>query len=505
MNGQQQSSVIARLVIGELRLLARSRSAMIAASALVVFCSLTAWFQRGMLERRRLAETSLQVRLDGERRAVEERVQEANRRYREGRRGDDAGGGRWLRQARYVESHLEPFAILPLSPWSGLSLGTQSVQLQGQEVKTGKTVPSLDSAEGLLFGHSDPHLLIALLTPILAVIVCSGWLAEERVSGRLPLLIVASGPRNLLAGKSLGRVAWICIAVLLACLAATLLGTDLNGRAMVRSILWTGVALVYGIVCALAVLLATVRASTESAALIRGVLLFLIAGIALPGTVDAFSRSFVPIPNRALVERDVREQRSEAIEDFLNPQRKAELLDRLEKQLIAEFPHLVDHTGKSKLPIRRLAWERCWNSIAERGQAGVDAASWNQHRLQHLLSTTSPVSAFEKLGTSLFVSDSWRQELFLRQVAAERRVFVSAFWSKSVAQKGDPGDYVQNDALAAEDVAELPRFRFEEPPLSDCLNQAAIPAAGLLLWISGLAYAAAWRLRHCQEETLGAA
>lgn len=160
---------------------------------------------------------------------------------------------------------------------------------------------SLENPELLMRGGLDLGFVVLVVAPLLLVALGHGMIPADRDSGALRLVLAQGGGiGRLLLARSLPRLALVLGPVLLALLWLGLSGPDLPGRA--GALLWWGLIAVASLILwwALVLLVNSLRASADAAALAL-VALWALFTLVLPALLTALVSLALPLPSRYAV------------------------------------------------------------------------------------------------------------------------------------------------------------------------------------------------------------
>lgn len=290
-------------------------------------------------------------------------------------------------------------------------------------------------------GRFDAGFLLILLLPLFSVALTYNVVAEERETGRLRLLLAQGVDiRSRFAARFALRLLPVFAALILIGLTGIALSAPPD-----RLALWTVVGLLYLILwSAVCVSIATLRLRAEAIAT-AGVAAWLLVAVIGPATAALVVQSASANSDRLELITSVRTAQSAA------NRRLQENLDGY----VSDHPEFASGRGgddfAAKLYVSQRVVERDIRSVLD----GRAAALEEQARLADVLRFVSPASTAQHVLTASAGTDRARQATYEAQAAAFLRR-----WQNDLSPL-----IFRNVRLGPDDLARLPRFRFEEPEL----------------------------------------
>jgi ABC-2 type transport system permease protein len=383
----------------------------------------------------------------------------------------------------YGSNGVVNYAALPSGPLAQLTIGQSDLHAHVLRISTQSSDTFLHSLEPenpqrLLIGRFDAAFVVIYLLPLLLIGLGYSVLAAERETGVLAMLRAAPQPlRRLLATRLLLR-AGVLLSVLNAGvlmglrLAAPLsLAQALAPGAGWRLIGWLGVSALYAAFwTGLIAWVLTRRRSAAANALILGAC-WLWFTLLIPAALNLAAKILRPAPSRLELILALRAASDEATN------RRSQLLGRFYE----DHPELVSKTSNETnyAHLNLVTREHIEASVAP-VLARHSAQLRDQRALVARWSYLSPALLVQRALNTLAGSDESRHQAFLDQVgehhAALRRFFMARI--------------LKDNRLKARDFAQVPTFRFREPPIgAGPLTEIVIA----LLVLTGLLAAGAHR------------
>jgi hypothetical protein len=268
----------------------------------------------------------------------------------------------------------------------------------------------LDNPERLLRGRLDLAFIAVVVAPLLLIALGYGVFSADRDRGTAQLLLAqAGGMGRLLLARSVNRVPLVLLPLALAALALVAVGPQEDGR-IAAAALWFAVTTA-GLLFWWAVILLVnaMRVSAETAALVLVATWALLVLVA-PPLVNAAARAAHPPPSRMaqIIDGRFAEQAATAAYRNDHPSDGTPELQRV-KDVIAEYQRISmaleasigpvaqrfdDQLQAQQTVVSRLAWlsPPMTVSAALAGIAGTDTASYHALRIasrQHLYRYTA--------------------------------------------------------------------------------------------------------------------
>lgn len=454
----------------ELRLLRRSRVALIATTLLILLTIVavaTSWaHQRGI----------------------------ADLRERQQHSADTAFKSQPDRHPHRVV-HYGTFIFRPLGPLAAFDPGVDafagnSMFLEGHRQNSANFGDVRQSSLLVRFGQLTPAFVLQIVAPLLLIFLGYGAVARERECGTLRLLLLQGvSPRSLVAGKlmALGTVALVAalpamigLAAMMGhpgALALPMLVTALGY--LVYLALWTVIILVVS---------AAVRRSRD--ALLALIALWAVTAILLPRLVPDVASAAVPVRNRlqtdVAIARDLRR-----MGDSHNPADphfaafKQSVLDRYGVTRIEDLP--VNYKG-----VVGMEGERLTSSLFARYTGESYTAQDRQIAMVDAASIASPTIAIRGLSMAAAGTDFAGHRRFLDQAESYRYALVQRL-NRMQAEDVSYSDDVAEDAgadrrkrVSATNWSTMPDFSFKRATGAD-LARGALPGLAVVLGWLGVA------------------
>jgi ABC-2 type transport system permease protein len=358
-------------------------------------------------------------------------------------------------------------ASLPPAPGVFLAVGDAALRPVSAAVTTASRADTLfknvetGSAISASLGALDLTWVVVVLMPLLVIAFGHDLLAAERDTGRLGLLRTqASSLGRLIARRLVIRMGLPLALIFVGALAA--LYFDVPAR---LAVLWWLIASLYLLMWGLIAALVSVRTQSSQSSAAILILVWLGFVIALPAVLSLAIERLAPTASRLSQVIALRE-----VQLSLQP-RTSELLDR----------YLVDHpelAGASRTGFARASF------VAQReteAQLAPVLAKYEQARQRQVawntgLSWLSPSMLTHAALTHIAGTDSARHAAFVQQATQ-----FAAVWREHLREQ-----LFLDRNLSPEQLAALPRFRFEEPSTLSRAMVALLYLLGLIAILAGL-------------------
>ena len=371
-------------------------------------------------------------------------------------------------------SRVAAFGIRPPAPLEALSLG-DGIDPLALSIGDSSLISDTSAGESttnplrLAVGHFDLTFVVLYLYPLAVIALTHNLLTTERETGILPLLLSQPvGPRSFFAGSLIVRALFLSAAQFVwSGLALLSSGLDLTSSDVrVRFVLWfivTGSYVVFWF--ALSALVAARGRRAASNALVLCTC-WLAGVVVLPGVIQFVVNTSHPAPlrseyiqslrsTRALVTTGLSEQG--LIDEFFetNPRFRrgpegAELSRRY-TAAVARF----DRIAREIQPLR------------QRTVVQQDA----QERLFAVLRFTTPGALVEHLLYDVTGTGPARNRRFVAGIEDVRRDRRTFFWQRQIDLA----------TITAEDYDLMPRYQFQEEPISNVIRRVFLPLAAIAM------------------------
>lgn len=367
-------------------------------------------------------------------------------------------------------------AARPAGPLASLSFGREDIEPLSANVSLWMVREDnlfqkyeFGSPLALAAGRFDAGFLVVLLLPLFVLALVYNVVAQERETGRLKLaLIQGKGVGRRLALRAFLRLGpvWLCLLLIGA-------GGLWLGAPIERLALWWSAALLYILFWfGAALALATLRLRQETLALTAAGAWLLIV-VLLPASGAALAKLLSPTPPASGL---IVEARAAAIDA------NRHLMENLEIY-VSDHPELMDNPDAddwaAKLYVSQIVIEEELRPVL----AEYDRQQQAQFKLSGSLGLLSPASALDQYLTDIAGTGRHRQADYTRQVTR----FLKE-WRETYA----PWIFARR-SLSSADIAELPRFRFTEPPAP---ARATLSLAALTFFALAAGVLAGWRFRR---------
>ncbi len=376
-------------------------------------------------------------------------------------------------------------AVLPVAPLGALAIGQGEllpswypVTARGAHTFLARSEP--DNPLRLSIGNFDVAFVIVWLLPLVVIALSFNVVSGERERGVLAIAVAAGArPAHFILGKIAARALLVLGSLWVALPVAALAGGAPLGRAegLLPLLVWLcGATLYAAFWFALALWVnSRPRASDQNASLLAGAWLVLV--ILMPALSNLAATTAFAAPSRVELTTELREASEEA--------------DRAAAATRDQY--FFDHPDMQGGDMDRTAY---FQSVAEselsvsRAMAPLLAKfatqAMRQQGLVGILQYLSPGTLTWQALTALAGSDGARHRAFRAQTVAFHERW-SAYFREPL---------MRGELLGAADYANLPQFRFEEPPLWSSLERV-LPALAVLLVLSlALALGALRRLQR---------
>jgi ABC-2 type transport system permease protein len=365
-------------------------------------------------------------------------------------------------------------ATLPTAPGVLLAIGDAPIRPTSATVnattradthfKNAETGSALTASLGTL----DLAWVVVVLLPTLIIALTHDVLAAERDSARLSLLRAQGGGLNaVLTRRLVVRLCWPLAILTGGVVAACLFGVELH-----RAALWWLISVGYLLLWGLIGGLISVRAHSAQGAAAALLLCWLGTVVILPAALSLAVESLAPMPSRIAQVTAMREVQLSL------QQRTSQLLDRY----FMDHPELAGSSGdgfaRSSFVAQRETEARLAPVLEKYEHSREVQRKW----LSQLMWLSPPMLTHATL-TRIAGTDGARHESYVRQV----NVFAGT-WREHVRDRIFLGR-----TLSAEEIAALPRFKFEEPDIDG--------AVGPLTYLVGLLCLLLLLLTHSLRAT----
>lgn len=375
-----------------------------------------------------------------------------------------------------------PLAILSvgqadLLPWISepIHLWSRATTLFGQY--------EMGNPMNLHAGPMDLVFVVVMIVPLIIIGLLFSLAADERASGVWLLIASSRGSlRGLIVTRAMlrtGIVVALVSGVIMGMVASTTAPLQWDVAARV-AIALCAVALYAGLWCGMGLLVLTSgQAAATNAAVLVLVWAWMVLG--LPGLLSLSVNTWSPVPSRMafvnqqrLAERDIADEDQRLLGDFYStPSEQVSVEDTI--RFDAELYRL-------RQPLHQALLRHADVMEGQRRQASRIREAWQW---------TSPATVLTALLADLSGTGLRRHRAFV----AQAHVYYDA-WQHAL------GPFVlQGRILTPDDYDRLPRFTFQEEPLSEVLMEARGGLAALAIPLAGV-WVLAWRRLHRLNERI---
>ncbi|CAN5900438.1 DUF3526 domain-containing protein [soil metagenome] len=363
--------------------------------------------------------------------------------------------------ARYVSMPPGPLAALVIGQ-SDLYPYYFKVTTEGQQSFLGDD--EIENPSHLLTGRFDLGFVIIALFPLAILALSYNLLSSEKERGTLTLLL--SQPvtlQTLVLGKVLTRGLMVMVlAVGISIGGFAISGGDFSDHeGMALAGLWLAVVLAYGAFWfALAVAInALGRSSATNALALAAAWLALVAVV--PALVNVLVKTLYPVPSRVELVQAIRTASNEAQSEG----------SRLRARYFEDHPELVGaEADYDEYAIQTLAVQEAVEASVQDVLGLYETQLRRQQSLVDRLRFLSPAIVTLEALQDVAGTGSARFRHFLDQVEAFHADWRAFFRPRIL--RGEP--------IRAEDLANLPEFRFQEESTGSVAARSAVGLAGLL-------------------------
>jgi len=328
------------------------------------------------------------------------------------------------------------------------------------------------------------QFILAAIGGFIAILLSYDSVAEERRQGTINLIF--SNPINrwkLITGKLLALITinavLIAAGILLSLLILSFSGVPvLSSDALATTAAFLGFAILYAaFVTALGLLVSTMT-RTPSLALTALFFIWVTFSIIFPSAARITAGAMQSIPTPDEREREIDQAIDEIMDENNNTRptvNGSQIVNYSRIPFTAVETHVANGIVRAIEAAGRLQ-QKHENLMFDQGYFGLDLARW------------SPVELFRESVGKLTDSDIDRWRRFLTEVEIYRRELGSAVSALDSRDPNSPHVYFQDDVSIwislrpVEDATQIPRFEMREPPFSDRLAGALLPAAWLFIW-----------------------
>ena len=462
----RQAFVIA---VADLRLMLRSRLALIGVATLLLLSGIAALTSATQMAAAAKARSAAQIATDEQFKAQPSR-----------------------HPHRMV--HYGTYALRPVGPLAAFDPGVDAFTgtvlfLEGHRQNSATFGAARESSDLVRFGQLTPAFVLQTLAPLLLVFLGFAMVARERESGSLRALLAhGAGARAILIGKSLALSAIAMLALLPALTALGWAATQHPGEAGIAAL--TALAYAgYLLIWVLGIVAVSALARTSQAALVTLIAAWALIVVLVPRAAAGWASIAAPLPSRVDTEiaiaADLRR-----IGDSHNPNDphfaafKAQLLKKYDVTRTEDLP--FNYRGALGQEGERLT-SQLFKDYAARADAIQNAQSARLAAMGLLspalaVRRASMVGAATDMGTHLaFMStaEAYRYDLVQRLNGLQASAVASA---DDTARSRDP-TAEQRTRISADFWKTMPEFRFA--PLNPAARATAmLPAMALLgLWL----------------------
>lgn len=377
------------------------------------------------------------------------------------------------------------YAGLPPAPLAALAIGQSDLLPYYFKVSTDAresivAATEIENPQRLLVGRFDLAFVLIYFYPILILALCYNMLSSEQEQGTLALALSQPVPlRTLASGKILLRAAVLVAVVIVATVAALLLGgVDLAAPgALPRFVLWIAVVVGYGAVWfAVALYVASRgRGSAANATILASVWLVLV--VVLPAAFNLAATTFFPVPSRVEMVQAVRVASDEANADG----------SRLLARYYDDHPELATGDAAQAMTDFNVIRVAVNDEVERRVRPVVERYERQIARQQALIDTlrfVSPAVLMQNALNDVAGTGVARHQAFMAQVDVYHRTWRGYFTPRILAR------------TPVLDYQSLPTFTYEEERNGAVAARVALSLAGLLLPALAVGWWAIVRLRR---------
>lgn len=377
------------------------------------------------------------------------------------------------------------YVALPPGPLATLAIGQSDLLPYYFKVSTDAreniiAAAEIENPQRLLVGRFDLAFVLIYFYPILILALAYNMLSGEQEQGTLALALSQPVPlRTLAAGKVLLRAAVLVAVVVVATVAALLLGgVDLAAPgAGPRFALWIAAVLGYGAVWFAIALSVTSRGlgSAANATVLASVWLVLV--VVLPAAFNLAATTFYPVPSRVEMVQAIRVASDDANAEG----------SKLLARYYDDHPELATGDAAQAMTDFNVIRVAVNDDVERRVRPVVERYERQIARQQSLIDTLrfiSPAVLMQNALNDVAGTGTARHQAFMAQVDAYHRAWRGHFTPLIVAR------------TPVLDYRTLPAFTYAEESNGAVTSRVALSLVGLLLPTLALGWWAIVRLRR---------
>ncbi|RUL82807.1 ABC transporter permease [Tautonia sociabilis] len=376
-----------------------------------------------------------------------------------------------------------------VDPYTGISVFVEAHRRNEVDYRPARDATALER-----FGDLTAASVLQVLLPLVIIFLAFPAVAGEREQGTLrQVLSLGVRPRDLLLGKAIGLAAAMGIIVLPAVVVGAVLlsrvGDD-AGAAWPRAAALAAGYLLYLAMFLAVSLFASIRAKSGRSALVALLGFWILNTMVAPRLATDLARRLHPTPSAlefaSAIDREIREG-----VDGHDPQDERirrleeELLDRYDVDFVEDLP--INFQG-----VALQAGEDHGNAVFDRHYDALWSTFDHQDAARSALGFLAPTLAIRSLSMGLAGTDAVEHRAFAEAAEAHRRELVRLLNDDLATNGADLGFMYQ---AGPELWGQMPRFRFEPPPVAGTIARLGPSWLALGLWTIVAAAAAAWSAR----------
>jgi ABC-2 type transport system permease protein len=380
-------------------------------------------------------------------------------------------------------------AIMPAAPLAPIALGQDDLFPSQFKVTYHSKVSfisdnDIENPWHLLSGHFDLAFVVVYLLPFLIFALSYNLLSGERESGTLRLLL--SQPlalATLLCGKIATRAgALLAMALLVPVMTLLLARPETAAGGAAAAACWAATVGAYALFWFALVLAVNALGKSSSTNAMILIVAWVVLVLVVPSLLNLAVTAAVPAPSRAELATRTRVVTAEA-------------MARNNKLLSTDYEHVgtasvpPPEAGKLRIAGRLRGMYKIEREVDDLMQPELDRFDRRQARRQALVSrfsVLSPAAVASEGMSALAGTGQRRPAWFMAQVADYH-----ARWKRFFFDRVDA-----DQALGAQDFAQIPRFAWREEPAREVRRQGWLAVMQLLAPSALLLLFAGWRLRR---------